>query len=62
MEHLLSHGLVLLAKQKEHFWCLLQLMSKESEQAKSSKENGAGRQEIGNGTLELDLNKDESMK
>jgi hypothetical protein len=51
-----------LAKQKEHFWCLLQLMSKESEQAKSSKENGAGRQEIGNGTLELDLNKDESMK
>jgi hypothetical protein len=37
-------------------------MSKESEQAKISKENGARRQEVGNGTLELDLNKDESMK
>ncbi len=62
MEHLLSHGLVLLAKQKEHCWCLLQWMNKESEQAKSSKENGARKQEVGNGALELDLNKDESMK
>jgi hypothetical protein len=37
-------------------------MNKESEQAKSSKENGARKQEVGNGALELDLNKDESMK
>jgi hypothetical protein len=37
-------------------------MSKESEQAKSSKENDTRRQEVGNGSLELDLNKDESMK
>jgi hypothetical protein len=36
-------------------------MSKESEQTKCSKENGA-RKQVGNGALELDLNKDESMK
>lgn len=37
-------------------------MSKESEQTKRSKENGARKQEVKNGALELDLNKDESMK
>ncbi len=47
--------------QKKHCWCLLQWMSKESEQTKCSKENGA-RKQVGNGALELDLNKDESMK
>ncbi len=48
--------------QNEHCWCLLQWMSKESEQTKRSKENGARKQEVGNGALELNLNKDESMK
>jgi hypothetical protein len=37
-------------------------MSKESEQTKSSKENGVRKQEVGNRVLELDLNKGESMK